>query len=48
MDRKEREDFDSTLNSGVGDNAWDRVQARAFDRLTAGEFDSDPDGTGDQ
>jgi hypothetical protein len=43
MDRKEREEFDSTLNSGVGSSSWANIEARAFERLQAGDFDTDPD-----
>lgn len=39
MDRKQRDDFDSTLNSGVGDSSWAHVEARAWERLQAGEFE---------
>lgn len=39
LDRKERDDFDAALNSGVGEATWARVEARAWERLEAGEFD---------
>jgi hypothetical protein len=43
MDRKQREEFDSTLNSGVSSSSWAQIEARAFDRLSAGEFDRGSD-----
>lgn len=39
MDHKQRQDFDSTLNSGVGSSSWARIEAEAFARLEAGEFE---------
>lgn len=49
MDRKERDDFDAVLNSGVGEASWAQIEARAWQRLEAGEFDrgTDPDGGGE-
>lgn len=49
LDRKQRDDFDSTLNSGVSSSSWAQIESRAFDRLAAGEFDrsdnpGNPDG----
>lgn len=44
LDRKEREEFDATLNSGVSSGSWAHIQARAFERLESGEFDSAPIG----
>lgn len=43
LDKKEREEFDATLNSGVSEEAWAHQSARAFDRLAAGEFDRGTD-----
>ena len=43
MDRKQREEFDSTLNSGVGAGSWANIEARAWERLSAGEFDRTAD-----
>ena len=45
MDKKQREEFDSTLNSGVGEQSWANVEARAWQRLQDGEFEDDPDDT---
>jgi hypothetical protein len=39
MDQKQREEFDATLSSGVGDASWAKIQAEAFAKLEAGEFD---------
>ena len=39
MDPEQREEFDSTLNSGVTSSSWAQIEARAFERLQAGEFD---------
>ena len=47
LDSKEREEFDATLNSGVSGSSWANIQARAFDRLEAGEFDDNPERVGD-
>lgn len=41
LGRKERENFDATLNSGVGEASWSRIEAHAWERLQAGEFDRD-------
>ena len=41
MDQKQREEFDATLTRGVGDASWAKMQAEAFARLEAGEFDRD-------
>lgn len=46
MDRKERDEFDSTLNSGVAGSSWARIESRAFERLAAGEFDDTQGGAG--
>jgi hypothetical protein len=43
MDRKQRDEFDSTLNSGVTGSSWAQIEGRAFDRLAQGEFDLTPD-----
>jgi hypothetical protein len=43
MDRKQREDFDSTLNSGVGSSSWANIEARAWERLQEGEYDKGTD-----
>jgi hypothetical protein len=43
MDRKQREEFDSTLNSGVSSSSWAHVEGRAWERLQEGEFDRGTD-----
>jgi hypothetical protein len=43
MDRKQRDEFDSTLNSGIGDNSWARIEGRAWERLESGDFDRGSD-----
>lgn len=39
MDKKQREEFDSTLASGVSSSSWAQIEARAFNRLAEGDFD---------
>lgn len=39
MDAKQRKEFDAELNSGIGNASWAQIEARAWERLEAGEFD---------
>lgn len=39
MDKKQREEFDSTLASGVSSSSWAQIEARAWQRLESGEYD---------
>lgn len=43
LDRKQREEFDSTLHSGVSGTSWAHVEGRAWERLQEGDFDRGTD-----